>query len=289
VALLFKNCSWWMLTDLVIWSFGCVSVPPSPTLAADTVCQVLAHSDAKVCFIGKLDSWETMEPGVPVDMRCSTTPCRHPTRWPPNWSGLPSAPCTEPMPANPLRGEGEFPTLVYTLGTIGMPNGVMQSFGSFAWVLGKGIKRIPVSGEDRLLSQLPLAHTVGRTLVKHSRVRPRMHVFFAESLDLFAADSQRSRPTVFSTYRACGSSFSRAFATSCHQPGSTACSARPFWAASCAQGEAGAGHGPVQIRRRLRRAHATGAAAVVQQTSPAYQRGLRHDREPDAASHHRAG
>jgi long-chain acyl-CoA synthetase len=205
MALLFKNCSWWMVTDLAIWSFGYVSVPPYPTLAADTVCQILADSDAKVCFIGKLDSWETMEPGVPADMRCSTTPCRHPTRWPPTWSGLPSAPCTEPMPADPLRGEDEFPTLVYTLGTIGMPNGVMQSFGSFAWVLGKGIKRIPVSGEDRLLSQLPLAHTVGRMLVKHSRLRTRMHVFFAEWLDLFAANSQRSRPTVFSTYRACGS------------------------------------------------------------------------------------
>ena len=67
-ALQSKNCSWWMMTDLAIWMAGYVSVPLYPTLAAGTVRQILTHSEAKACFIGKLDGRDTMKPGVPGDM-----------------------------------------------------------------------------------------------------------------------------------------------------------------------------------------------------------------------------
>ncbi len=52
VAILSKNCSWWLMSDLAIWMAGYVSVPLYPTLAADTVKQILAHSEARACFVG---------------------------------------------------------------------------------------------------------------------------------------------------------------------------------------------------------------------------------------------
>ena len=58
VAILSKNCAWWLMSDLAIWMAGYVSVPLYPTLAHDTVNQILTHSEAKACFIGKLDGWE---------------------------------------------------------------------------------------------------------------------------------------------------------------------------------------------------------------------------------------
>jgi long-chain acyl-CoA synthetase len=54
-----------------------------------------------------------------------------------------------------------------------------------------------MDGDDRMLSYLPLAHVVERVLVEHGWLRTGMHVFFAESLDTFAADMQRTRPTIF--------------------------------------------------------------------------------------------
>ncbi|MFN3860277.1 MAG: AMP-binding protein, partial [Roseateles sp.] len=48
-----------------------------------------------------------------------------------------------------------------------------------------------------MLSYLPLAHVVERTLVEHGWLRTGMQVYFAESLDTFAADLQRAQPTVF--------------------------------------------------------------------------------------------
>ena len=73
----------------------------------------------------------------------------------------------------------------------------MHGFGNFAWALDTGIKRIPMSAEDRMLSYLPLAHVVERVLVEHGWLRTGMRVYFAESLDTFTADVQRARPTIF--------------------------------------------------------------------------------------------
>lgn len=47
VAILSKNCAWWLMSDLAIWMAGYVSVPLYPTLAHDTVNQILTHSEAR--------------------------------------------------------------------------------------------------------------------------------------------------------------------------------------------------------------------------------------------------
>jgi long-chain acyl-CoA synthetase len=87
---------------------------------------------------------------------------------------------------------------MYTSGTTGMPKGVMHSFGTFAWSVDAGLKRLPdISQNSRMLSYLPLAHVAERTLVEHGMLATGMHIFFAESLDTFAQDLQRARPTAF--------------------------------------------------------------------------------------------
>ncbi len=197
VAILSKNCAWWMMSDLAIWMAGHVSVPLYPTLAAETVRQILTHSEAKACFIGKLDGWEGMKPGVPDGLPCISYPLS-PLDAIENYEGW-DAICgrTQPLQGTPLRQGDELATLIYTSGTTGSPKGVMHSFENFAWALDSGLKRIPMSADDRMLSYLPLAHVVERMLVEHGWLRTGMHVYFAESLETFAADLQRARPTIF--------------------------------------------------------------------------------------------
>ncbi len=197
VAILSKNCAWWLMSDLAIWMAGYVSVPLYPTLAHDTVHQILTHSEAKACFIGKLDGWEGMKPGVPVGMPCISY-ALSPQDAVHNYEGW-DAICarTQPLQGQPTRAADELATLIYTSGTTGKPKGVMHTFGNFAWALGAGIRRIPMHQTDRMLSYLPLAHVVERVLVEHGWLRTGMHLFFAESLDTFAADLQRARPTIF--------------------------------------------------------------------------------------------
>jgi long-chain acyl-CoA synthetase len=197
VAILSKNCAWWLMTDLAIWMAGYVSVPLYPTLAPETIRQILAHSEAKACFIGKLDGWEGMKPGVPADLPCYSYPLSPPDVIAdhPAWASICAA--TAPLPGQPVRAEDELATLIYTSGTTGLPKGVMHDFGNFAWALEQGLKRIPMGLDDRMLSYLPLAHVVERTLVEHGWLGTGMHVYFAESLDTFAVDLQRARPTIF--------------------------------------------------------------------------------------------
>lgn len=197
VAILSKNCAWWMMSDLAIWMAGHVSVPLYPTLAPETIRQILTHSEAKALFVGKLDGWEGMKPGVPADLPCISYPLSpvDAIQAYDGWDAICAR--TQPMKESPTRPEGDLATLIYTSGTTGMPKGVMHTFGNFAWALDKGLARIPLSQNDRMLSYLPLAHVVERMLVEHGWVRTGMHVFFAESLDTFAADLQRARPTVF--------------------------------------------------------------------------------------------
>jgi long-chain acyl-CoA synthetase len=58
IALLAKNSAHWMMADWAIWMAGHVSVPLYPTLAANTVRQILDHSESKLLFVGKLDRVE---------------------------------------------------------------------------------------------------------------------------------------------------------------------------------------------------------------------------------------
>ena len=194
IALLSKNSAHWLLADFAIWMAGHVSVPLYPTLAAGTIRQILEHSESRLLFVGKLDGWEAMRPGVPQGLPCIGLPLAPPNDYP-KWDAIVAA--TAPITDSPVRNGNELSTLMYTSGTTGTPKGVMHSFATFAWSIATGLKRVPIDSSARLLSYLPLAHVAERALVEHALLATGMHVFFAESLETFTTDLQRARPTVF--------------------------------------------------------------------------------------------
>jgi long-chain acyl-CoA synthetase len=197
IALLSKNSAHWMMTDYAIWLAGFVSVPLYPTLAAGTIRQILEHSESRLLFVGKLDGWEGMKPGVPEGMPCVSHPLSpdDAKRHYPAWDDIVAK--TQPLPGEPVRPGDDLSTLMYTSGTTGTPKGVMHTFANFAAAVKAGLERIPQNQDSRMLSYLPLSHVVERALVEHGQLSTGMHVFFAESLDTFTTDLQRARPTVF--------------------------------------------------------------------------------------------
>jgi len=101
------------------------------------------------------------------------------------------------MAESPTRPMKDLATIIYTSGTTGTPKGVMHSFGTFAWAVNAGLQRVTLDENARMLSYLPLAHCAERVLVEQGQLATGMHVFFAESLETFAQDLRRARPTAF--------------------------------------------------------------------------------------------
>ena len=65
IALISKNCAHWIMADLAIMMAGHVSIPIYPTLNAESIRQILEHSESKAVIIGKLDDYEAQKPGIP--------------------------------------------------------------------------------------------------------------------------------------------------------------------------------------------------------------------------------
>jgi long-subunit acyl-CoA synthetase (AMP-forming) len=194
VALMSKNTAYWIMTDLAIWMAGHVSVPLYPTLNAETVAQILDHSESKLMFVGKLDTWDEMKKGVPGGLRCVAMPLSPKTDFE-KWEDLLGK--HPPMADSPVRPKGDLATIIYTSGSTGVPKGVMHSFEAMG-VSAFGIGRhLGVRQDDRMLSYLPLAHAFERFIVEANSLHYGFHVFFAESLETFVQDLQRARPTLF--------------------------------------------------------------------------------------------
>ena len=161
IAILSKNCAHFVMTDLAIWMAGHVSVALYPTLAADTVSYCLDHSDAKLLFVGKLDTWDEMKEGVPADLPCISYPLSPKTDFP-TWDDLIKE--HEPKADSPARAADDLAILVYTSGSTGQPKGVMHSFGTMSVAAARFVNMFDMSPSDRMLSYLPLAHVFERVL-----------------------------------------------------------------------------------------------------------------------------
>ena len=194
VAIISKNCAHWIIADLAIWMAGMVSVPLYPNLTAESVRQVMEHSESRVPFIGKLDDWPSMAPGVPEGVICVGLPLRPEGKFDLLWSDLQSS---TPIRDNPLPAADQLATIIYTSGTTGMPKGVMHNFSNFAFSATHGRDLFAVTERDRVLSYLPLCHVAERSFVEMSSLYGGLEIYFAASLDTFVDDIRRARPTIF--------------------------------------------------------------------------------------------
>ncbi|PKM05148.1 MAG: AMP-binding protein [Gammaproteobacteria bacterium HGW-Gammaproteobacteria-6] len=195
IALISKNCAHWVITDLAIWMAGHVSVPLYPNLTADAVRHILEHAEARAIFVGKLDDWAELAPGIPEGMPMLGMPLAPDDPQLLAWQCIQQS--SDPLEGQPLPAPEQLATIIYTSGTTGMPKGVMLSFANMFYSANNCLRLFNISDEDRLLSYLPLCHVAERQFVEIASLLAGQTVFFADSLETFQQDMQRARPTVF--------------------------------------------------------------------------------------------
>ena len=194
IAIISKNCAHFIIAELAIWMAGYTTVAIYPTANAKTASYVLDHSDAKLVFVGKLDTWHEIEPGVPADMPRIAFPLA-PANDYDKWDEV-IAKCT-PIEGKPGRAPEDLGIIIYTSGSTGTPKGVMHDFGGMSAAARGIVRGLEIVPEDRGLSYLPLAHVFERAYVECASLVAATHVYFAESLETFVQDLNRARPTLF--------------------------------------------------------------------------------------------
>ena len=194
VAILSKNCAHFFIAELAIWMAGGTTVAIFPTEGPDTIRYVLEHSDAKLLFVGKLDTWPQQEPGVPAGLPRIALPLAPATKLD-KWDDIVAR--TAPLAARTARRGDELAMIIYTSGSTGTPKGVMHSFERVSDVSENIVRSEKYTEQDRLLSYLPLAHVFERAFVECASFVGGCHVYFAETLDSFVQDVRRARPTLF--------------------------------------------------------------------------------------------
>jgi len=194
VAIIGKNSAHWILTDLAIAMAGHISIPIYPTFNGEALRYILDHSEAKACFIGKMDDTANLSTGVPTHLPVIALPLA------PDWAALQWADLiatNPPLQGHPAPDADSVFTIIYTSGTTGKPKGVVHSYRTMAWGVSSATRRVTMGTDDRYISYLPLAHVAERMLIEQASLRYGGRIFFAEKLDTFVQDLQRARPTIF--------------------------------------------------------------------------------------------
>ncbi len=195
IAVISKNCAHWIISDLAIQMAGYCGVPLYPNLNEDTIKQILEHSESKLLFVGKLDDWASMRPGVPDNVKCIAFPFYTEPGYE-EWNDLVKD--VTPIAEKVHREPTDMATIIYTSGTTGMPKGVLHKFHNFGWAAEKAMEELRLKPHtQRFFSYLPLCHIAERLLVEMGSIYTGSQVSFAESLDTFAANLAETKPTVF--------------------------------------------------------------------------------------------
>ena len=194
VAILSKNCAHWIMADLAISFAGCVSVPMYPNMTADSIQQILEHSEAKAIFFGKLDGADQMRKGVPEHLIVIGFPF-YLEKNTQNWDDLIAE--QQPVEGNPVKDPMALATIIYTSGTTGQPKGVMHNFHAVGFAVDKFLNHIHQIKKEIFFSYLPLCHVAEKMLVKCGAIFTGSTIYFVESQDTFTANLVYTQPTVF--------------------------------------------------------------------------------------------
>ena len=193
IAILSKNCSHWLLSDLAIMMAGYVSIPIYPTLSADSINQILEHSESKAIIIGKLDDFKSQKSGIPNIHKISVGFFGESEG--DLWEDIVKT--QKPLDVLPEIDANQLHTIIYTSGTTGVPKGVMHTVGNIMESMRVIKSIIKLSSSPRLFSYLPLAHVAERVGIGTHGIVIGAEFSFPESLETFASDLETCQPHLF--------------------------------------------------------------------------------------------
>ena len=193
IALMSKNCDFWVLADLAIMMSGHVSVPIYPTLKEDSIRPILEHSGSVMAFAGKLDDFSGQKEAF-ASMEIIGSE-RYGTSSELSWEQILER--KKPLAEITHRDPGDLISIIYTSGTTGMPKGVMHSIRNFANATYNLSYNVNLITQPRFFSYLPLSHIAERIGVENHAFLLGGSITFADSIESFASNLEETQPHLF--------------------------------------------------------------------------------------------
>ncbi len=200
LAICYRNSVQWIIFDQAALRLGLVIVPLYTADRADNIAYVIGNSGSKLVLFETSEMWQQVSN---TDEDVSTieqvlvfsgeeqTDQRAKVSLVNNW-----------LPEHGQHFErgvssaDDLASIVYTSGTTGRPKGVMLSHRNMLANAYSGMRSVPLTPEDRLLSFLPLSHTLERTVGYYASLISGSMVTFNRSIKQLTDDMAVVKPTV---------------------------------------------------------------------------------------------
>lgn len=199
IAIMLRNCVYWVVADQTAYAHGLVSVPLFADDRPDNVAFIINDAGVRLLILDGEEQWKRLKPVAdqlgtlkriltikPV-MDQSEPRLQLLSDWIPGTAGAFERP--------PGKG-GDLATIVYTSGTTGRPKGVMLSHRNILSNVQSGLTDFEVYPDDLFLSFLPLSHMFERTAGYYLNIVSGATVAFARSVPQLAEDLRIVKPTV---------------------------------------------------------------------------------------------
>lgn len=199
VAIQARNSCEWVYFDQAALSLGLVVVPLYLEDRADSVAYVLADSGARLVVLQSARHWRALA-ATEHDLSAICRVVLLDNDPPPDQEQVTGVAQWLPETAPQHEPSGTDPdglaTIVYTSGTTGRPKGVMLTHRNILWNVWASAQCLEAGPQDRLLSFLPLSHTLERTAGYYLPILIGACVAHARSINQLADDMQAVQPTV---------------------------------------------------------------------------------------------
>ena len=172
IAIAGRNCANWVVTYLSIASYEGVVVSILQDFKATDISKLLAHSDAKMLFVGPY-VWRELQheslDGLDAVLSLADFSVLRGTEGKAVSKEAWDEACLQAFPDGIKKEDVHFKAdpealalINYTSGSTGSPKGVMLNGRSLSNNVEVGLSLLPVESGQRLVSMLPLAHMFGQ-------------------------------------------------------------------------------------------------------------------------------
>ena len=190
IALASKNCAHWAISFLAAATRRCVAVPILPDFAPETIAGLTFHSESVVLFT-ETRMWDNMDQSTMPNLKAAINVDDFSLLYAADKAYAEAAEQIEAtMPK--VYGEEEkmavtdykfsslddLAIINYTSGTTSSPKGVMLTARNLSSNIEFGLRNIPVTNDDKIMSMLPLAHMYGMAFEFLYPLSGGAHVYF---------------------------------------------------------------------------------------------------------------